>query len=128
MAWTQEGGKAEVILNPDGSITRPDGSVLTPLRQGDSVLNADATKNLYSFMNNPQAFVRSMGLSNIPVPQNTRQDTISNDIQLTIELPNVQNYEQFKYALQHDKQFEKVAQAMTTGRAAGGSSLKKYNI
>ena len=128
LAWTQEGGKAEVILNPDGSITRPDGSVLTPLKQGDSVLNADATKNLYSFMNNPQAFVRSMGLSNIPVPQNTRQNTISNDIQLTIELPNVQNYEQFKYALQHDKQFEKVVQAMTTERAAGGSSLKKYNI
>ena len=127
-AWTQEGGKAEVILNPDGSITRPDGSVLTPLKQGDSVLSADATKNLYSFMNNPQAFVRSMGLSNIPVPQNTRQNTISNDIQLTIELPNVQNYEQFKYALQHDKQFEKVVQAMTTERAAGGSSLKKYNI
>lgn len=126
-AWTQEGGMPEVILNSDGSITRPDGSVLTPLKQGDSVLNADATRNLFNFTSDPRSFIYGQ-LQNLPAVKNTGYGTVNNDIQLSIELPNVQNYEQFKYALQHDKQFEQVVQSMTTGRAAGGSSLKKYKV
>ncbi|MCI8371074.1 MAG: hypothetical protein HFI75_01485 [Lachnospiraceae bacterium] len=54
------------------------------------------------------------------------QDTIHNAIQMEVTLPNVQNYADFKYAMQHDKSFEQMVQAMTVKRAAGGSSLKKY--
>lgn len=51
---------------------------------------------------------------------------VKNEIRMEVILPNVQGYEDFKHAMQHDKNFEKMVQAMTVGRAAGGSSLKKY--
>lgn len=45
---------------------------------------------------------------------------------LNINLPNVTNYEEFKHAMQHDKEFEKMVQAMTTDKLTGGSKLRKY--
>lgn len=51
LAWTQENGR-EVIIRPS------DGAILTPLFKGDSVLNADATKNLYNLVNNPNDFIQ----------------------------------------------------------------------
>lgn len=127
-AWTQEGGKPEVVLNPDGSITRPDGSVLTPLSQGANVLNADATKNLYSFMNNPQAFVRSIGSGNIPTPTQKTTDINMGGVEFIINAPNATNWEEIKQDAMKDRQFTKFVQTITVGEAAGGSSLKKYNI
>ena len=54
-------------------------------------------------------------------------NTYDNDFSMQVVLPNVQNYEQFKYAMQHDKGFEKMVRAMTVDKMFGGSSLKKYN-
>lgn len=51
MAWTQEGRKTEAIIRPS------DGAILTPLAQNDSVLNADATSNLFDFANDPKKFI-----------------------------------------------------------------------
>ena len=58
--------------------------------------------------------------------QQTIGSTYDNDFSIQIELPNVTNYEQFKYAMQHDKGFEKMVRSMTVDKMFGGSSLKKY--
>ena len=119
-AWTQENG-AEAIIRPS------DGAVLTPLVKGDTVLNADTTRNLLDLINSPKDFIKEQ-MGKMVVPNRTVHDNISNDIQMSITLPNVQNYEQFKYAMQHDPNFEKMVQAMTVGCAAGKGSLRKYSM
>ena len=120
LAWTQEKGR-EAIIRPS------DGAILTPLAKSDSVLKASATSNLFDFANNPTEFISGLGLSTNGNP-NVTQNTVTNNsnINLEVTLPSVKNYEDFKYAMQHDKNFEKMIQSMTTDRLFGGSSLKKY--
>lgn len=123
LAWTQEKG-TEYIM-------RPDGSLLTPLTRGTNVFNADASENLWDIANYPSEFIKdALGLNNngftAPIIQNTNGDTFTGDMNVSISLPNVSNYEQFKYQMQHDKSFEKMIKAMTVDRLFGGSSLKKY--
>ena len=102
----------------------------TPLAKEDSVLKASATSNIFNFANNPSKFIRDNlnvvgSISDTP-SQNIVGNTYDNDFSIQIELPNVTNYEQFKYAMQHDKSFEKMVRAMTVDKMFGGSSLKKY--
>ena len=120
LAWTQEKGR-EAIIRPS------DGAILTPLAKGDSVLKSSATSNLFDFANNPAEFINGLGL-NMDGNPNVTQNTVTNNsnVNLEVTLPNVKNYEDFKYAMQHDKNFEKMIQSMTTDRLFGGSSLKKY--
>lgn len=124
LAWTQEGRKIEAIIRPS------DGAILTPLAQNDSILKASATSNIFNFANDPSGFIRDN--LNIASPmsdiasQNVVGNTYDNDFSIQIELPNVTNYEQFKHAMQHDPNFEKMVRAMTVDKMFGGSSLKKY--
>lgn len=122
LAWTQEKGQ-EVIIRPS------DGAILTPLFRGDGVLNADATKNLYSLTNDPTKFIKDNFKLNIPsIPSTSNGNTFNNDMSFEINLPNVTNYEQFIYTMQRDKRFEKIVQSMTTSRVIGKSSLNKFTI
>lgn len=119
-AWTQEEGE-EVIIR------RSDGAILTPLGQGDMVANADATSNLYDFMNNPAKFVNSL-VPSIPMPEHKSvQESYKVDFgDINMNFPNVKNYEEMLYALKHDKRFEDTVQSMTTDRIFGKSALRKY--
>lgn len=124
LAWTQEGRKMEAIIRPS------DGAILTPLAQDDSILKASATSNIFNFANDPSGFIRdNLNIRN-PVSdtltKNSIGNTFDNDFSFKIELPNVTNYEEFKYAMQHDKGFESMVRAMTVDKMFGGSSLKKY--
>lgn len=123
IAWTQENG-LEAIIRPS------DGAILTPLAKGDSVLNANATASLFDFANNPAEFIRSHMKNNNAitdvVAHGVGGNTYDNEFNIQIALPNVSNYEQFKYAMQHDPRFEQMIRAMTVDRMFGGSSLKKY--
>ena len=118
-AWTQEDGEEYIIRKSDGAI-------LTPMGRGDAVLNSSASRNLYQFANNPADFMSTLSLGASGASINNVGNTFSGDISFTITLPNVENYEQFKSALQHDRNFEKMIRAMTTDQLFGGSSLKKY--
>jgi DNA repair exonuclease SbcCD ATPase subunit len=124
LAWTQEGRKMEAIIRPS------DGAILTPLAQNDSILKASATSNIFKFANDPSEFIRdNLNIGNVVsgVPsQSIVGDTYDNDFSMQVVLPNVQNYEQFKHAMQHDKNFESMIRAMTVDKMFGGSSLKKY--
>ena len=117
MAWTQENGEEYIIRKSDGAL-------LTPLARGDAVLSNTASNNLYQFANDPFGFLS--GISIGARPNSSAYGNSFGDISVTITLPNVQNYEDFKNAMQHDKNFEKMVRAMTTDKLFGGSSLKKY--
>ena len=127
MAWTNENGNSEVIIR------KSDGAILTPLAKGDMILNGYATDNLFSIANDPSKFIRDNlfgssqynGTSNINNVNSNYSVSVDN---INFNLPNVKNYEDFFYAAQHDKRFEKMVQAMTVDKLFGGSSLKKYRV
>lgn len=127
LAWTQEHG-TESILKPSES------AVLTPLKKGDSVLNAEATENLWKFANNPTRFIsnRNRDYDAIIPSQNrtivTEGGEHNYNIELNIDLPNVRNYDDFMNSARSDPKFEKLIQAMTVDRIAGRSSKEKYSV
>lgn len=122
LAWTQEQGEEAIVRN--------DGSILTPLSRDVSVLNADMTKNLWDFMGNPGSFLRDysdgekFGVKNV----DNSSSVVNQFDNLTFNLPNVQNTDDFIKEMARNKKFEKMICAMTIGRAMSGSSLAKYNI
>lgn len=122
-AWTQEDGP-EAILRPTNS------SMLMPLKMGDSVLDASATDSLWRLANDPQEFINdnlggSVRVSKIPI---SSSGSSTNNIDLTISLPNVHNYKEFMNSAKADPKFEKLVQAMTIDRVAGRSSMSKNAI
>ena len=119
-AFTQE-------VAPEAIVQR-DGSVLMPLTAGTSVLNGNATKNLYDFMNNPLEYINGLVsyTPDIPITKSVGNQ-IETNLDLTLNLPNVKNYEEFKQAMVKDKNFEKFIQSITTDRMLGKSSLAKYS-
>ena len=120
LAWTQEQGEEAIVRN--------DGSILTPLSRDVSVLNADMTKNLWDFMGNPGSFLsdysdgEKFGVKNI----DNSSSVVNQFDNLTFNLPNVQNSDDFIKEMAKNKKFEKMVCAMTIDRIRGGSSLAKY--
>lgn len=124
-AWTQEDGKQEYIVR------KSDGAILTPLNKGDSVLNSRMTDNIWKMANNPSQYILDhlSKLQGVDVSRiSPSVQTINNQIDLDVTLPNVTNYDEFVRQAQKDPKFEKLIQAMTIGRVNGKSSLSKYNI
>ncbi|MCC8051536.1 MAG: phage tail tape measure protein [Clostridiales bacterium] len=125
-AWTQEEG-TEILRRA------ADGAMLTPIGNGDTVFNADATQNLWKIANNPSKFIQNgmeqLIKDSVGSVENATGSSFSasiGDISFDFTLPNVANYDDFKYALQHDKNIEHMIQDMTIGQLFGGSQLKKY--
>lgn len=120
-AWTQEAGN-EFIVRPS------DGAILTPLAKGDSVLNANASGNIWDMANNPTEFIRdSLGVDVTSIPngssvQNSYTQTIEN---VNFDLKNVKNYEQLLSSMQKDKNFERLILSMSIDQIAGKSALGK---
>ena len=120
LAWTQEQGEEAIVRN--------DGSILTPLSRDVSVLNADMTKNLWDFMGNPGSFLsdysdgEKFGVKNV----DNSSSVVNQFDNLTFNLPNVQNTDDFIKEMARNKKFEKLICAMTIDRAMSGSSLAKY--
>ena len=120
LACTQEQGEEAIVRN--------DGSILTPLSRDVSVLNADMTKNLWDFMGNPGSFLsdysdgEKFGVKNI----DNSSSVVNQFDNLTFNLPNVQNSDDFIKEMAKNKKFEKMVCAMTIDRIRGGSSLAKY--
>ena len=121
LAWTQEQGEEAIVRN--------DGSILTPLTRDVSVLNADMTKNLWDFMGNPGSFLsdysdgEKFGVKNV----DNSSSVVNQFDNLTFNLPNVQNTDDFIKEMARSKKFEKLICAMTIDRVMGKSSLAKYN-
>jgi len=120
--WTNEGA-------PETIIRKKDGAILTPLSQGDMVLNNAAHENLWSFANDPEKFMKDLGLSQIKIPANAISSG-NNTVEASImfNLPNVKNYQEFMTQAQSDPKFQKLVQEMTLGSINGNNSYKKRNI
>ena len=108
LAWTQDGG-GELIYRAT------DGAILTPLNVGDKVFTADMSENLWNLAQLKQRPVVSTGAGR----------TVTNNNAIAISLPNVQNYEQFKNALQNDPKMTQFIQQVTFGEATNGIKLNK---
>ena len=120
LAWTQENGNEMLYRSKDGAL-------LTPLGNGDMVFTNEMTQKLWELANGNIA----MPTFNPPkINTNLEQEnkTINNDNKITITLPNVKNYDEFKSELQNDNKFVGFVQEVTLGEALGHNSMrrKKY--
>lgn len=117
--WTQEGyGQNELIQR------KSDGAMLTRLGKGDMVFNADMTKTLWNFAKNPAPYMNAGTFKAPDVSSNvTYGDT---DVDITFNLPDVTNAEDFMRTLQKSKKFEQLVQSMTIGQLKGKGTLNKY--
>ena len=109
LAWTQEQGQ-ELIFR------KSDGSMLTPLNAGDKVFTAQMTDNLWEL---------AKGKFTTSVPKTGNGNTINNSNAISITLPNVKNYEEFKTALQNDPKMTSFIQQITLGEVSNGVKLNK---
>lgn len=117
LAWTQENGNEMLYRSKDGAL-------LTPLGNGDMVFTNEMTQKLWEMANGNIA----MPTFNPPkINTNLEQEnkTINNDNKITITLPNVKNYDEFKSELQNDNKFVGFVQEVTLGEALGHNSMKR---
>ena len=121
MAWTQEKGR-EFIVRPS------DGAILTPVANGDSVLNATASSNIWDMANSPAEFIRDnlkFNSANVPNGSNIESNYTQYLDKVVFNFPNVKNYEELLSSMQKDKNFERLISSMTVDRLVGKSALAK---
>ena len=102
--------------------------VLRQLDSGDTVFNKEQVQQLW---NMSKGITPNMGLSNIisklpDIPVNSKSMSNKMDVQfgdVTLSLPNVQNYEDFMKQMVRDKRFVNAIQEGTLGQVLGRNSL-----
>ena len=109
LAWTQEKGQELIFRSSDGAM-------LTPLNAGDKVFTAQMTDNLWEL---------AKGRFTTNVPKSAGGNTINNSNAISITLPNVKNYEEFKTAFQNDPKMTSFIQQITLGEVSNGVKLNK---
>lgn len=109
LAWTQEKGQELIFRSSDGAM-------LTPLNAGDKVFTAQMTDNLWEL---------AKGRFTTNIPKSAGGNTINNSNAISITLPNVKNYEEFKTALQNDPKMTSFIQQITLGEVSNGVKLNK---
>ena len=105
-----------------------DSAILTPLAKNDSVLNHDASNNIWDMANNPVDFIRdNLKTDNIIAGVNQGSSAVYSQTleNVTFHLPNVKNYNELLDELKTDKNFERLLLSMTIDRIDGKSSLAK---
>ena len=116
LAWTQEKG-GELIFRSS------DGAMLTPLSRGDMVFTNEMSQRLWDLAKTPSM------LNTVKLPDSAvTARTVNNDNEITLILPNVTNYDEFKNALQKDPKFVNFVQATTIGQALGKGKLNRGNF
>lgn len=123
LAWTNENGEPETIITGDGSI-------LTPLPKGSSVLNTEAHSNLWDMATDPSDFIkRNLDIdTSALLAQNNKPSQINNTISISIPIDKVQDYNDFIRQLQKDPKAEKLIQSIAFDQVTGRGRLGKYNV
>lgn len=118
-AWVNELGN-ESIIKPS------ENAIVTHIAKGDSVLTADATRNIWDMASDPSDFINRNLLTNglMSGIGNIGGNTFG-DINIDIPIEYVQDYNDFVTQLQKDNKFERMIQDMTIGRINGGSKFAK---
>ena len=123
IAMINEKGVSETLI-------RKDGTMITQLDKGDSVLNHKAHNNIWEMANNPRDFINNYAntLSLPPVSKNSSSQNVSNTVDVNIEIGKVTDLNSFLKDLQNSKQFEQFIEQISIGKALGKPTLTKYNI
>lgn len=119
-AWVNEFDD-ESIISPTKR------AIITHISKNDSVLNGDATENIWDMANDPSGFISRNSFGNNPLTSaiNAGGNTFG-DMYISIPIDHVQDYNDFVTQLQKDRKFEKMIQDITIGRITGGSKFAKY--
>ena len=122
-AWVNEKG-LETILSPSNR------AIITHISKGDAVLDAEATKNLFKMANNPDDYINGGLLGRVAAGSHTGNITNNfGDSEVTLNLPNVKNYEELKAAMQKDKDFDRLITAIAVEPMLGRSKSKnRFNF
>ena len=133
-AWTQEDGKPEVIIRPS------DGSILTPVKYDDAILNSIATENIFEFANNPGKFIDNLGKSwgngtpNILNSVANNNNAMNGDVifENHFNISGVKDAKEFAdeviNVMKKDRRAEGIIKAVTVDRFHNKSRLQKYNF
>lgn len=116
LAWTQDEGQELIYRTTDGAL-------LTPLNQGDMVFTNEMSQRLWEIASGQIPIGGNIELPIIGGGTTAGNVTANNNI--TIELPNVENYDDFKKAMKQDRDLEKFWQEITIGQMMGNARLKK---
>ena len=127
LALVGEGGKGEMILHPDGSVTLSDGTVLTPLRQGTKVLNNTQTTNMFEWSQySPSDMMSKTFEPKLPdIKPATNNTTIHSEPHLEIQIEKVLDYNDIIRKMQQDNRVIKFMQEVTIGQVMGHGQLRK---
>ena len=123
LAWTNENGEPETIVTKDGSI-------LTPLPKGSSVLNTEAHNNIWDMATDPSDFIkRNLDIdTSALLAQNNKPSQINNTISISIPIDRVQDYNDFVKQLQNDPKAEKLIQSIAFDQLTGRGKMGKYKV
>lgn len=123
LAWTNEN-------TPETIIRKSDGAILTPLNQGDMVLNTNAHENIWSMANSPEKFIKDNfnNDTNNLIPENITNAPMENNIELNFNLENVHNANELIKVIQHDRRVQNALLDTVVNPIFGGSSLAKNKI
>lgn len=102
------------------------------LKRGEAIMTADQTMQFRKLVNNLPVLHNLMDNSGYAAAiSSTTEASHGNvqygDINVTIPIDHVQDYNDFVSKLQKDAKFERMIEAMTTNRLTNGSKLAKYN-
>lgn len=97
--WTQENGEEFIIRKSDGAI-------LTPLGNGDMVFDNEASRRLWELSQNPEKYLANMAMPQLSVGMPNysglaAKGNVSQTMEvridgISIELPGITNYEEFR--------------------------------
>lgn len=114
--------------NPGSEVLVTKYGVLRQFDSGDTVFNKEQVQKLWDIS---KGITPNMGLSNVTsklpdIPANSKSMSNKMDVQfgdVTLSLPNVQNYEDFMKQMVRDKRFLTAVQEGTLGQVLGHNSL-----
>lgn len=134
-AWTQEDGREIVV--------RPDGSILTPLQKGSSVINNPTTEKLFALANNADAIQDMVNISGSlmksqqaaaasatekqimqqNVSYNNQNAPQNVSLECNINLPNVYEPKDFMNWLMDSRSAQRALQDYVLGEAFGKANI-----
>ena len=111
------------------------------MKKGSGVINNPNTEKLLSLADNYDNLMDMFNDFMLPYNTDVFDNTFKSELikpittenknynvqcDVTFDLPNVSNYEEFMEKMQHDSRFDGMITDMTIGRVNGKSNLRKY--
>lgn len=123
---------AKKSINENGveEIITGDGQTLYKIKSNEGLVNNNSALSLLNTFNNMDDILDDLSVKSdsIQTVSSNNNSEITNNSNVSIVLPNVMDYDDFKSELQKDKNFEKMVQAMTIDKIFGKGNINKYKV